>query len=361
MRLLLLALVFLTAAAPVRAEVTLSVSYSETANLFSIMDNVSGWQEGFTDPAYRAEWTKRFGWSAADQALADQYRDYRLRTMLDDSQDLDPATSSNGIFASSTTNSVESDPLAAYLLGQPDIKTALKNLDKAMTAADAKLLRKFYAHFAPKWRILLAESQPLIDGAAQLNQVFDPAKINPFVERLSRFYNVKTDGGFTVFFTRYPPGPKSSAHVVAGRYFLLHSPSGTKINPSDWDDVVMHELTHYISMRQPSQQKQALTKQFLAICPIPPGIKPLWLLEEPLAVAWGQAAYSMKVRGRPLNPLSNWYTAPWIDNVSRTIAPSVIAGYDNAATINDGIVKEAANQCKNLTAISLLMTGSTAK
>ncbi len=58
-RLMSFALLLLAAAAPVQPQVRLSVTYNDAADLFSLMDNVSGWLDGFTDPAYRSEWVQR--------------------------------------------------------------------------------------------------------------------------------------------------------------------------------------------------------------------------------------------------------------------------------------------------------------
>ncbi len=344
-RSLLLALVLFFAPALLRAEVRFSVSYSEAVDLFSLMDNVSEWEKGFTDPAYRAEWTDRFGWSERDQAMADLYSEYRNKTMIN--------TPADGIFVS---DNAVSDPLAAFFLTQSSVSGALRNLNLSMTPADADMLRRFYSHFAPKWQLLIRDNEALVDGATELNSLLSTDAVSAFVNRMSQFYGVETSGNFTIFFTRYPPGSKSSAHVVAGRYFLIHSPFGAEVIASEWDETVIHEFAHFVSMQQPIEQKQRLTAQFLAACPIPARIMPFWLLEEPLAVSWGQAAYSTKVKGRPLNPLSNWYSVPWIDLVSRAISPSVIAAYDNGTTINDGIVQEAADRCNNLTAISVQMS-----
>lgn len=343
-------------AAPARAEVRIAVAYGEAADVFSLMDNVSRWREGFTDPAYRDEWVTRFGWSAADQAITDRYTAYRLRIYVDEAQGLDPATSRDGLFNPATANTAASDPLAVHFLLQPSARAALQTLARSASADDARMLRQFYAHFAPKWRLLLADRQAHMAGATELERYFNTSQVSAFIDRMARFYGVTVSGTFQVFLTRYPPGRQSSAEVLAGNYILLHAPAGAPITATDWDGIVMHELAHYMSARQPAEQKQALTREFLAICPMPPGVRRFWLIEEPLAVAWGQAAYSIQVHGRPLDPLDNWYSVPWIDIVSRAIAPTVIAGYGTGATINDGIVREAADRCVSLTSIAATMS-----
>ena len=149
-KLLICAISFGIFSTPLRADVTLTVEYREAADLFFLMDNVSEWEKGATDPRYRAEWTKRFGWSVKDQAVAELYREYRNRTM----KDVVP----EGILPADVAGS---DPLAEYFMPQTNIIAALSNFNQSIAAADAKMLQKFYAHFAPKWRVMMEDNKAL--------------------------------------------------------------------------------------------------------------------------------------------------------------------------------------------------------
>lgn len=352
-RLLLFSLLLLAGIAPARAEIKLSVSYSESADLFSLMDNVSNWLDGFVYPDYREEWEKRFGWSKADQAWVDRYKEYRLRVFVDDSPGFDPSKSPDGLFAGSTSNSAAGDPFAAYFLSQPDIKTALARFDRVAKPSDVRMLTGFYRHFETKWRLLLKESSPLAAKAAKLNEQLNTKDVGSFIDRVSQFYNVSIDGRFEIFFTRYPAGSGSTAEVVAGETVLLHTPISGTSSDIEWDTIVMHELVHYISAKQTSEQKQMLTARFLSRCPLPQGARRLWMIEEPLAVAWGQAAYSTKILGRQLDPNDNWYAVPWVNIISRALAASVISEYDGDTTIDDTkIIEEAADRCRDLVSIA---------
>ena len=350
MRFLLAAIALLFLSAPAQAEVRVSVGYSEAADLYSTMDNVSEWLEGFTIPAYRQEWEQRFGWSKSDQQWVDRYAAYRRRTFLDDNGSPDPSTLPDGIFASRSENTAGTDPLATYFLTQPGIYTALRNLNDLFSREDARMLRAFYRHFEPKWRVLLDESAPLKARADDLQARLDGQGVAAFLVRVNAFFRSDVDGTFTVYFTRHPLGKGSSAEPLAGAFMLLHSPVG-ETNTEYWDTIVIHELVHYVSSRQPQEQKQALTVRFLNRCALPEKAKRLWLFEEPLAVAWGQAAYSAKILGTSLDPNDNWYAVPWVDIVSRTIAPSIIDGYDSEMHIED-VLDQAADRCNNLTAVA---------
>lgn len=351
-RLLLFGLLFggWSLAAP--AAVKLSVAYSRPADLFSMMDNVSGWLDGFVIPDYRREWQRRFGWSAADQAWADRYAEYRRRTFIDDAEQIDPLASDDGIFASRSENTAGADPLATYFLDQSDVSGALSHLGRFASPADARMLGGFYHHFESGWRVLLGESAPLIEKARRLQSRLDRRGVASFVERVGTFYGADAGGAFTIYFTRHPPGRHTSAEPVAGRYMLLHSPALENGDDSYWDTIVMHELVHYISSRQSVQQKRELTRRFLARCPLPDRAKRLWLIEEPLAVAWGQAAYSAIVLHTPRSPAENWYAIPWVNIVSRAIAPSVTRAYATDATIKGAILDEVADRCQDLTAVA---------
>ncbi|MCK0127820.1 hypothetical protein [Erythrobacter sp. F6033] len=327
----------------------MSIEYSETADLFSMMDHVSGWWDGFTHPRYRSEWETRFGWSEDDQQWADRYREYRRRTYQGETQSGDIATSPNGLFASSETDSAGSDPLAAFMLAQPDIETALREFERSLGRKDAAMLRGFYNHFRPKWRELLAESRVLVPHAQALSALLEQANLQPFITRVSRFYQAPIDGEFRVLFTRFPTGTESSAAVIEGKTLLLHSPVNLAFDQGDWDTIVMHELVHYISSRQPDSAKRDMSDRFLARCSIPQGGQRYWMIEEPLAVAVGQAAYSHFVNGEPLNRKSNWYSVPWVDLIARSLEVSVIQALEAEVTLAEtSIVEEATNRCRDL-------------
>ena len=348
-RLLIAVAVLLLFPFKAHANLTVTVSYRETADLFSTMDNMSDWLPGNTIPAYREEWEARFGWTEADQQWVDSYKEYRRRTILKGQRSPDPRSSPDGIFASRDQLTAASDPLAAHFLHHTTIEAALASLEKAASVSDAEMLRGFYRHFQSEWRLLLADSSALQQRASELHARLKSLAAADFIASIAKFYRSDLDGEFTVLFTRRPPGDVASAEPIAGSFILLQSPP-TEIDPSYWDTIVFHELVHFISSRQPRAQKQALTARFLARCPAPSSINWGWLAEEPLAVAWGQATYSSKVLRSPLDPKENWYADPWVNLVSRTLAPTIIDQYDRGSDIED-LVDQAADRCIDLMSV----------
>lgn len=353
LRLLLSLALALGLSGPGFAQVRFSVEYSESAALFSLMDNTSGWWPGFVDENYRVAWQKKFGWSEDDQKWADRYSEYRNRTYVDESQGSALEDSPDGLFSYSTSNTEAADPLAAHMLGSGSVAEAMSKLDTIATLEDAQMLRGFYAHFRPKWEVILSDTDQLVRHADRLNVQLNAPAITKFLDRVSAFYGVEVDGVFRVFFTRYPMSERSRAEVVAGQNFLLHAPEEWPYEAGEWDTIAMHEMVHFISARQSSEQKLSLTQRFLKRCPLPAGARRLWMIEEPLAVAIGQAAYSEMVLGKPLDPHTNWYGTPWIDLVSRTLASSTIGALKSDKTlVKSRLVEEAADRCRGLTAVA---------
>ena len=327
--------------------ITIRAAYSDAANLFSLMDNVSGWQEGLTDPAYRAEWKRRFGWSAEDQHWADRYRDYRLRTYVDDLDSKHPSVSGDGMFVRRSSARGTADPLAIHFFRADTLSAAISLFSDVASPQDRRMLSGFYRHFAPGWRIILEESTPLRGAASRLAQQVGDAETSAFVERIGAFYHVSISGEFQSYFVWYPPKAGANAEVVGGHNFLIHL-SPTDAMSDDWDATTVHELVHYLSANQPAEQKQALTKEFLATCPRADRLKALPFLEEPLAVAWASGVYTTHIAHRSIDKDVSWYANPVIDILSHMLWPVVNDYYAGRKQIDLAFAKRAAQNCATL-------------
>lgn len=76
------------------------------------------------------------------------------------------------------------------------------------------------------------------------------------------------------------------------------------------------------------------------------------MIEEPLAVAIGQAAYSKLVLGQPLERRSNWYAVEWVDLTARTLEASAVEALLSGKPLSETtLVEEAADRCRDLTAL----------
>lgn len=329
------------------AKITIRAGYHAPADLFSVMDQTTLWYEGFNDRAYREAWTERFGWSDDDQDMANRYKKYRKRTFNDRTQtDKAYRARRDGIFAALSSFSSMIDPLAEHFIASRTIPGALSTLETIASAEDAQMLRSFYAHFRPKWQLLLKESEAFVSQATTLNEDLTGDRVDAYLARMSGFYRIDADLEFNAFFVWWPPIDRTLADVSGQTIFLRLNPI-KHADKGGWAEIVMHEAVHYISAHQPPEQKRALTEEFLEICPAK--TENLYdLLEEPLAIAWGQAAFAKYGRGKPLDPSENWYRRPMPAVMGRLLWLNVGAIYKTDATITDGLIRDAAGYCAHL-------------
>ena len=171
-------LISLAAGAPVaHAGVTLSAAYSEAANVFQLLDCVSGWnrEPGDADSgceddgAYESDWRRRFGaFSADDEAALKGYRALRRAHVHDPDQEQDdPLKNRNGFFA--TKGAETADPVASAFYAADRLEDAYSQAAKTLSAGELASLRRFHERFREKVQVYLAESQPFKAAAAKLN------------------------------------------------------------------------------------------------------------------------------------------------------------------------------------------------
>ncbi|PCI53284.1 MAG: alkaline phosphatase [Alphaproteobacteria bacterium] len=149
-----------------------------------------------------------------------------------------------------------------------------------------------------------------------------------------------------VHFIWWPPINRTLAYLK-GQTFLLYRHPVRHSHQDDLSEVTMHEAVHYISANQPQEQKRVLSKQFLDVCPAKS--KNFYhLLEEPLAVAWGQAAFAKYGRNQPLDPSKSWYRSPMPEVMGRLLWLHIDKIFEKEETINDGIIGFAAAYCARI-------------
>ncbi|MEO0982422.1 MAG: hypothetical protein AAFX03_07200 [Pseudomonadota bacterium] len=338
------------------ADIQIQAEYHAPTNLFAVMDEAAYWYPGFNEPAHRDAWTERFGWSPEDQAMADQYQLYRQRT-FDDSDQADDAArfEQDGIFVARSSTSADADPLAKHFFASETIDDALASLEAITSVEDAKMLRGFYGHFEPKWRILLEESDAFAAQTATLQNDLADDRAGAFLERLSAFYGVDPDLEFTVRLVWWPPINRTFAYVK-GETFLLYRHPIRHAEERDRADITVHEAVHYLSAFQPSEQKHALSAAFLEICPADISSNRYDLLEEPLAIAWGQLAFAKYGKGEPVDPSLQYYSRALPEIMGRLAWLHIDAIYESDATILDGVIENIARDCAALLDVRTSLT-----
>jgi hypothetical protein len=144
----------------VSATVSISAKYRAAANVFVIMDCVSGWWDKsfcLDEGAYQKEWSARFGLNDIEISHFKQYdviRQKYYRGLGAPKEDTGPF--SDGIFAK--RSGIKEDLIAPAFYSSESIPEALSKLKSTVSEGDLKYLKEFYDFFKPKYERLLAES-----------------------------------------------------------------------------------------------------------------------------------------------------------------------------------------------------------
>ncbi|MFZ3229030.1 MAG: hypothetical protein WA160_02405 [Pseudobdellovibrio sp.] len=332
------------------ASVAVSVEYSEAANVFDLLDNVSNWWEGFCEEEYQKFWSQKFGLTESDKQLFSEYKILREKYYKDpDQAEKDPLKNRNGFF--STLSSVTADPVAEAFYSSEKLSDAYKNLEAILTVEELGFLKKFHKQFEDNYAVLLKESASFKKIAKIANLAFKKPSIKVLFDDASRFYGVKEDLSYRVLYVWWPPIERSQSSPTGKFLLMRYNPIKHADIAGKDADIVFHEIVHTISARQGLNQKQALTKEFLKACPVQYRMKKLKVLEEPLAVAIGQLLYLKRVEPKRLDLSAKAYNDPWISAYGKMLFPVVDEYMKNKRGIVD-FVKPATAICNELVKMS---------
>lgn len=319
---------------------SVEVGYSPALDLFNLLDNLPDWLPGYTSSVYQKEWQRRFGLDDQDRALLAGYAAFRRRTSPLARDEAQAAAPADRLFAGADTRT--GDPYSRHFLVARTFDAGVGAALAGLDGKDQRLLRQYYAHFAPRAAQLLAAQAPFAaQQAALVRQLAAPAVVD-LAEQMKAFFHVDDSPAFRVRFVWWPEARRTQAKLRGG-YILLFSTFETE---DDWAPIVMHEYSHYLSAGQPLTQRRALADAFVAACPAALALpNPLNALEEPLAIYWGQYRFEQQVRGQALPVASAWYVQPHADRAAKALAAAFPAT-ESAPSLEAGrLLQAAASAC----------------
>jgi hypothetical protein len=315
------------------------VTYREAASVFEILDNVAGWWEGKNEPEYRAYWTKRFPLSADDERAFATYTELRRRYY-------EPGDGGGGLFGPRKPI----DRLADAFYRSDTIAQALDRVKAFATPADVDALAAFYRAFVTRTDQLLAESKVFTSFAADLERQLASPKTTAFVQRLADAYGVKKPEPFTVLYVWWPPVENVTANNRGDVVLLKYNPKQHEDDATHSADVPVHEYVHYLSSMQPEERKRALTDVFTKGCKVPASVKPVKVLEEPMAVVH-QKRFLRETDPERLDFSHAWYGGdPWISTYAKLLFNLV----EQHPVVDEALVRRAARLCSQLVAVHAL-------
>lgn len=320
-----------------------TVGYSETTDLFNLLDNLSDWLPGYTAPAYRAHWEKHFGLDDTDRVALAAYAEFRRRTSeLADAREV---AAIDRIFAPDATR--DPDRFSGYFIGNSTFEDAARKAIATQSADDQVMLRGYYARFLPRaTRLITTRSRFDAQQRAVEAELAQP-RVARLAAEIRAFFDVPAPPVFEARFVWWPDLDSTQAKV-RGRSILLYSQHDAEsgASPMDWTPVLLHEFSHHLSASRPAARKQQLSGEFLRLCPGAAGMRnPLNALEEPLAIYWGQYRFEHDVRGSELSSKSEWYIQPDADRAAKAIAAAFPATEPPPRIDDPALLAAAASAC----------------
>lgn len=320
LKLLYLPFITFFIAGPAFSKVSISAHYREPANSFDIVDCVSKWWDGTfcnDEGAYQKEWENRFGISDEDRNLFKKYDSFRRKYFHGMGLPNVETNIADGLF--SKRRAIDEDPVAPAFYSSQTLEEAYTKLSKITSKEDLDLLRSIHAHFKPQLQVLLGESRQFQVKAEKLNRRLQDIRYQKFFTDIARYYETKLDIHYEVLFSWWPPVERDNASPT-DRFLILRKNPLKHINWSE-EDIVFHEIVHTISARQPQENKERHSNDFLKICPINGRLPVGQILEEVLAVAIGQIYFLNRFDPKSLVWESKLYSKPWVSSFAKIVYP----------------------------------------
>jgi hypothetical protein len=322
----------------------IEVAYREPADAFEILDNVSEWWPGYTDPAYREAWADSVGVVPADTTFFARYA--RLRSRYFDrsgQQDEDPRTSRSGLFTDRAA--LTADPVAFAFYGSETMEEAFGRLGDVVEPDEVVFLRSFYAHFSVRLARLKGGTERSVAASLErTGQTLGDPGVVSYLDGIVRFFGVGDGATFTALYVWWPDAERVVANPN-GPYLLMR----VRPHPGealDSADVVVHEAVHVISALQPDAQKRSLSDAILAACPDALELtRRLGVVEEPLATVLGNMEFRRRFEPARFKWGRQWYGEPWVDLSARLLYPVVMDALARGQTVSGTFTADAAALC----------------
>ncbi|MCC6242404.1 MAG: hypothetical protein IT353_06160 [Gemmatimonadaceae bacterium] len=333
--------VLLTAAPPVDAQ-SIRVVYRDAADAFEILDHVSDWWPGYTEPAYRRYWADSIGFLSGDSlqfvryaALREKYYDKRGQG---NSQ---PRRDGSGLFTDRVV--LRADPLAAAFYSAETTREAIASLRTLVSADEQIFLTNFYAHFDARVRPLLAQSRRRT--AASLGataRTLNAPEVAHYFSQVRRWFGVDS-APFTALYVWWPDSTRISANPNGTHLILRVRPfAGDTVNSAD---VVAHEAMHVFAATMDDTTKQTVSAAVLDGCTVPPGVRRLAVLEEAIATVLGNMEFRRRFQPRRFQWSRKWYADDWVDLVARLLYPVITTSVAANIPLGADFRRDAAAMC----------------
>ncbi|EQC50283.1 hypothetical protein M899_0323 [Bacteriovorax sp. BSW11_IV] len=250
--------------------------YSESADVFTILDNLSEWHNG-AKREYRVAYQEKFGLKDKDIELFQVYRSFRLRFA-------NVAKNSQNSEGFSNTD-VGTDIISKAFYESQTVDEALRKLSKDLKKDDVVFLADVLKHFKPQFSEWIKESQAFKSKVKDLERLFSKEMVQKTIKDSQKFLGHKKFD-LQIHLAWWP---KNVAPVASfyGNHVVLH------FNPIDQlaslNTAILVEASVAALMRNLEQEtKNNFSKSYFNKCQLKkefPNFPSDLYLERPLVLA----------------------------------------------------------------------------
>lgn len=327
---------FLLIQIPLKAKT--SVTYSEAADVFEIMDHVSLWTTKLS-PEIRRYWEKKFGAiGGEDENLLERYISIRRKSDRNFANYLSEGSPEISLFGETGISSV---PMSMAFYNSKSVGEALKKVAPYLKTEDFKFLKKFYKHFQPKITEMVKESTSFKAHLVNHNNALKKVHNDKVLKRLATFLGLKTKGKIKFLLTWWPP-EKEPFYEARGNTILLryHPLSGAKV----WDGqgLLKAGVSTLMAQMSPNQKSNATTI-FNRHC-----IGRSLEFNHSMEILWSRLLPSKWTQKKKFTLYQDWNEDGFTNLYVKLLFPLIQESLDTKQNIEGTFIHQAARLCGEL-------------
>ncbi|ATH08147.1 hypothetical protein BIY24_09355 [Halobacteriovorax marinus] len=318
------------------------VDYSESFDVFQIVDGISQWREG-APKEYRAYYEEKFSLSSADKEMLGIYKALREKY-----HKAYPKAQGSIFSDVALSADILSRTFASYKTLDRSLLTLKKK--KLIEVEDIKTLVKIYKHFKKNISTIVRESSLLAQEAKRLESILKKSKVTNNIKKLDRFFDLPTNRivGGRIKLVWWPQTDRPSIDFQAGRVILRMNP--IKHAKLIDEEFLTQMLIHSLIISQGKTNKENFSKVFLENCSKIKDkdlAKDLWF-EVPLIEALSKYYLPAAKLKKKFNPYTVKAESPWVDVYSKYLFGLVQYSVKNRVKFDRQFIATSANYCQSL-------------
>lgn len=310
--------------------VDIRLEYSESADVFELLDNVSNWNEDFCHPAYKKYWESKFPLTDEDKNLFQEYRQLRMKFFKG-------TVENNSLFTD--PQFWQSDKLSTLFHQSSSVDESIQKIRKELGESEAKFFVSFYRHFKPRASELIRESVIFSQRLKDWKKIVQKLMVKNEINKAEKFLELKLKEKFYIRPVWFPP---------ENNFEFSLNPVGMslRLNPLmahnfEWKSEHFTMLFRLLLAKIPANLQSVYTKQFFGQCPLAKGMASKQILEVPLALAIGPMSMKQAADKKNFSIYETWHEDLWVNLFSRQL----FFAYQKKQSIGQGFIDRAAQLC----------------